>query len=177
MTTTHSEEDLNHGGNGNLVSLLSVKNTLSTFEKLSEYAVREVDSRDWLENRIQNRWWNELEWNNCDTDSQFTDAYLCDLWQDEKKKSFCLLSIGCCAVSQLLQCCLFNRNRSTLRELKVCSSLSEYQVCREILWMFHMPAQMAVFQKNSEDYYSVRSDISIPSLTPVSKYIIFTLFI
>jgi len=49
------------------------------------------------------------------------------------------------------------------------ATLSEYQVCRELLWMFYVQTSMVVFQQDNESKFSISSDISIPSLTTVRK--------
>lgn len=45
--------------------------------------------------------------------------------------------------------------------------LSEYQVCREILWMIYVQTSMVVFQQESGSRFSIRPNTSIPSLTTV----------
>lgn len=49
-------------------------------------------------------------------------------------------------------------------------TLSEYLVCRELLWMFYTQTHMVVFQQIEDANYSIRPDISVPSLTTVSTY-------
>jgi len=63
------------------------------------------------------------------------------------------------------------RHRSSSMALQKVATLSEYQVCRELLWMFYIQTSMVVFQQNSESKFLIRSDISIPSLTTVCIFI------
>ena len=63
---------------------------------------------------------------------------------------------------------ILNRHKVNGRDFYTLGTLSEYLVCRELLWMFHAPMQMVVFQQNEKTEFFIRSDISIPSLTTVS---------
>jgi len=63
------------------------------------------------------------------------------------------------------------RHKSSSMALQKVATLSEYQVCRELLWMFYIQTSMVVFQQNSESKFLIRSDISIPSLTTVCIFI------
>lgn len=65
---------------------------------------------------------------------------------------------------------MFYRHETSLSPLYKIATLSEYQVCRELLWMFYVQTSMVVFQQESESKFSIRSDISIPSLTTVCVY-------
>lgn len=61
---------------------------------------------------------------------------------------------------------IYYRHETNLSLCKIIT-LSEYQVCRELLWMFYVQTSMVVFQQESESKFLIRSDISIPSLTTV----------
>lgn len=64
---------------------------------------------------------------------------------------------------------ILNRYKANERNFYTLGTLSEYVVCRELLWMFYAPSQMVVFQQNEETKeFSIRPNISIPSLTIVS---------
>ncbi|CAL7943536.1 unnamed protein product [Xylocopa violacea] len=107
--------------------------------KLSIALNEELKSRNWLLSNVQNTWWNELEWRKYPVKSRFCDAHLCEIWHKANGGDFYTLG-----------------------------TLSEYLVCRELLWMFCAPMQMVVFQQNGEWEFSIRPDISIPSLTTVA---------
>ncbi|XP_076753008.1 gamma-tubulin complex component 5 isoform X3 [Xylocopa sonorina] len=107
--------------------------------KLSIALNEELKSRNWLLSNVQNTWWNELEWRKYPVKSRFCDAHLCEIWHKANGGDFYTLG-----------------------------TLSEYLVCRELLWMFCAPMQMVVFQQNGEREFSIRPDISIPSLTTVA---------
>lgn len=57
-----------------------------------------------------------------------------------------------------------------MRSNTIIGTLSEYQACRELLWMFHIPASMAIFQEENEQDFTIR-DVSIPSLSTVSDFL------
>lgn len=65
--------------------------------------------------------------------------------------------------------CAYRHGTSALASYKV-TTLSEYQVCRELLWMLYIQTSMVVFQQEQENEskFSIRPDISIPSLTTVN---------
>ncbi|XP_050477296.1 gamma-tubulin complex component 5 isoform X4 [Bombus huntii] len=96
----------------------------------------ELKSKNWLLSNVQNTWWNELDWRKYPVKSRFSDAHLCEIW-----------------------------HKANGRDLYTLGTLSEYLVCRELLWMFYAPMQMVVFQQNEETGFFIRPDISIPSLT------------
>lgn len=62
---------------------------------------------------------------------------------------------------------MYYRHEASLSTLYKIATLSEYQVCRELLWMFYAQTSMVVFQQESESKFSIHPDISIPSLTTV----------
>lgn len=64
----------------------------------------------------------------------------------------------------------YYRHETSLSASCKIATLSEYQVCREILWMFCAQTSMVVFQQENESKFSIRPDISIPSLTTVCIY-------
>ncbi|KAK1132289.1 hypothetical protein K0M31_016408 [Melipona bicolor] len=99
----------------------------------------ELKSKNWLFSNVQNTWWNELRWRKYPVKSRFCDAHLCEIWHKANGGDFYTLG-----------------------------TLSEYLVCRELLWMFYAPTQMVVFQQNKKTEFFIRSDISIPSLTTVA---------
>ncbi|XP_046745496.1 gamma-tubulin complex component 5 isoform X1 [Diprion similis] len=121
-----------------LVSMVPVKRTESTLDKLSESLADGVESRNWLKNNVQNKWWTWIEYNKYPVDSKFPDAGFCELW-----------------------------NEITSKGLQQTGTLSEYQACREVLWMLHCPVQMVLFLKNTSDseLFSIKQDVSIPSLS------------
>ncbi|KAG7205799.1 hypothetical protein KM043_007744 [Ampulex compressa] len=103
---------------------------------------KEYESRSWLQRNVQNSWWNEFPWRNYPVSSQSADAHLCHIWQ-----------------------------KAILRNLNVFGTVSEYEACRELLWMFHVQAQMVLFQLESdsnETTFSICPYICIPSLTAVA---------
>lgn len=63
---------------------------------------------------------------------------------------------------------ILNRHKANGGDFYTLGTLSEYLVCRELLWMFYTPTQMVVFQQNEKTEFFIHSDISIPSLTTVS---------
>ncbi|CAK9832549.1 Gamma-tubulin complex component 5 [Anthophora retusa] len=107
--------------------------------KLSLALNEEVKSKNWLLSNVQNTWWNELEWRKCPVKSGFCDAHLCEIW-----------------------------HKATSGEFYTLGTLSEYLVCRELLWMFYVPMHMVVFEQNEEKKFSIHPDVSIPSLTTVA---------
>lgn len=62
---------------------------------------------------------------------------------------------------------MFYRHEINFSALYKVATLSEYQVCRELLWMFCVQTSMVIFQQESSSKFSIRSDVSIPSLTTV----------
>ncbi|XP_076640247.1 gamma-tubulin complex component 5 isoform X1 [Colletes latitarsis] len=126
--------------NTNLDRALCIPCTKAKLSKLSLALNEELKSRDWLMSNVQNTWWNELDWWKYPVKSKFCDAYLCEIWHKATETDF--YSFG---------------------------TLSEYLVCRELLWMFYVQTHMVVFQQNEDsEYYSIRPSISIPSLTTVA---------
>ncbi|XP_016843596.1 gamma-tubulin complex component 5 isoform X1 [Nasonia vitripennis] len=99
---------------------------------------QEIISKNWLKTNIQNSWWNELDWHQYKVKSEFEAAHLYEHWR-----------------------------KNTLKSNKIIGTLSEYQACREILWMFHIQSSMALFQEETGSEFSIR-DVSIPSLTTVA---------
>ncbi|XP_076685687.1 gamma-tubulin complex component 5 isoform X2 [Andrena cerasifolii] len=98
-----------------------------------------LESRNWLQTNVQNTWWNELEWSKYPVKSKFCDAHICEIWHKATETDFYALG-----------------------------TVSEYLVCRELLWMFYTQMHMVVFQRNADADFSIRPDVSIPSLTTVS---------
>lgn len=65
---------------------------------------------------------------------------------------------------------IFYRHETNFSALYKVATLSEYQVCRELLWMFYVQTSMVVFQQESRSKFSIRFDVSLPSLTTVSIF-------
>ncbi|XP_026670394.1 gamma-tubulin complex component 5 isoform X2 [Ceratina calcarata] len=103
--------------------------------KLSLALDEELKSQNWLLSNVQNTWWNELDWRKHSVKSRFCDANLCEIWHKTNGGDFYTLG-----------------------------TVSEYLVCRELLWMLYAPIQMVIFQQNKTEF-SIRLDVSIPSLT------------
>ncbi|KAJ8683784.1 hypothetical protein QAD02_019578 [Eretmocerus hayati] len=97
-----------------------------------------IVSRNWLSKNVQNTWWNELEWHRYKVESEFQSAHFHGNW-----------------------------NKHTSKNANTIGTISEYQVCREILWMFHCQSPMTLFKKVSDTRLSIQ-DVSIPSLTSVA---------
>ncbi|XP_012229926.1 gamma-tubulin complex component 5 isoform X2 [Linepithema humile] len=108
----------------------------TTTDKLSVVLVQNLESKKWLLSNVQTDWWNNLECQKCPVIKQSCDANICDIWH----------------------------GTSISASYKV-ATLSEYQVCRELLWMLYVQTSMVVFQQESESKFSIHPDISIPSLT------------
>jgi hypothetical protein len=100
----------------------------------------EIISKNWLNSNVQNTWWNELNWRQYKVESQFEAAHLHEHWR-----------------------------KNILKSKKIIGTVSEYQACRELLWIFYTPSTMTLFQEKNETEISVQ-DVSIPSLTTVSYY-------
>ncbi|CAL1675989.1 unnamed protein product [Lasius platythorax] len=105
-------------------------------DKFSLALVQNLESRKWLLSNVQTDWWNNLQCQKYPVVKRSCDANICDIWHE-----------------------------TSLSPLYKIATLSEYQVCRELLWMFYVQTSMVVFQQESESKFSIRSDISIPSLT------------
>ncbi|XP_033207216.1 gamma-tubulin complex component 5 [Belonocnema kinseyi] len=118
---------------------IEAKSTDHTVHKLSKCITDEFASRNWLATNVQHSWWNELDWHQHQNTSKVPSATLCEFWRKNTLKSPCIIS-----------------------------TLSEYQVCRELLWMFHVQEPMAIFQSQNALEFSIRDNISIPSLTVAS---------
>ncbi|XP_076247277.1 gamma-tubulin complex component 5 isoform X2 [Calliopsis andreniformis] len=123
----------------NLSKAICIPTTEKGLCKLSVALDEELKSRNWWQSNIQNTWWNELGWWKCPVKSKFCDAYLYEIW-----------------------------SKATEPDFYSVATLSEYLVCRELLWMFCTQAQMVVFQQNEDAEFFIRPDISIPSLTSVA---------
>ena len=119
----------------------SKTSTTNAFEtlpsKLSDLP-QQIVSKNWLQKNVQSDWWNELECQQYKINSQFHTANYYELWR-----------------------------KSTLRNKKITGTISEYQACRELLWMFYAPTSMSLLQEEANNKFSIK-DISIPSLSSVS---------
>ncbi|XP_076397940.1 gamma-tubulin complex component 5 isoform X2 [Megachile rotundata] len=123
----------------NLDKTICIPNTEKELNTLSFTLNEELKSRNWLLSNVQNTWWNELEWRKYPVKSKVCDAHLCEIWHQATGGDF--YTIG---------------------------TLSEYSVCRELLWMFYAPMPMMIFQICGDAKFSIHSNISIPSLTTVA---------
>ncbi|EZA47650.1 Gamma-tubulin complex component [Ooceraea biroi] len=110
----------------------------NVIDKFSRALVQSLESRKWLASNVQTDWWNNLECQKYPVAIRSCDANICDIWHGTNSTAW-----------------------------QKVATLSEYQVCRELLWMFHVQTSMVVFQE-SEPKFSIRPNISIPSLTTVS---------
>ncbi|XP_011858715.1 PREDICTED: gamma-tubulin complex component 5 isoform X2 [Vollenhovia emeryi] len=108
-------------------------------DKFSLALLQNLESRKWLLSNVQTDWWNNLGCQKYPVVKQTCDTSICDIWHET----------------------------SLLASSKV-ATLSEYQVCREFLWMFYVQTPMVVFQQDDESKFSIRSDVSIPSLTTIA---------
>lgn len=116
-------------------------------EKFSLALVQNLESRKWLQSNVQTDWWNNLKCQKYPVIRRSCDTSICDIWHE-----------------------------TSLSTVYKVATLSEYQVCRELLWMFYVQTSMVVFQQESESKFSIRSDISIPSLTTTAFKSILTPF-
>ncbi|XP_012522259.1 gamma-tubulin complex component 5 isoform X2 [Monomorium pharaonis] len=107
----------------------------SAIDKFSLALVQDLESRKWLLSNVQTDWWNNLKCQKYPVVKRSCDTSICDIWHETSLSS------------------------------SYKATLSEYQVCRELLWMFYVQTSMVVFQQNSKSKFSICSDISIPSLT------------
>ncbi|KAK0171743.1 hypothetical protein PV328_005153 [Microctonus aethiopoides] len=95
-----------------------------------------VESRKWLDLNIENSWWNSISQHECKVSSKSSHAHLCQLY-----------------------------NKEVLNNPQVIATITEYQACREVLWMFHIPTKMVVYDEITPNKFSVLPNLSIPSLT------------
>lgn len=105
-------------------------------DKFSLILAQNLESRKWLLSNVQTDWWNNLQCQKYPVAKRSCDANICDIWHE-----------------------------TSLSVLYKIATLSEYQVCRELLWMFYAQTSMVVFQQETESKFSIRPDVSIPSLT------------
>ncbi|XP_011160676.1 gamma-tubulin complex component 5 [Solenopsis invicta] len=107
----------------------------SATDKFSLALMQDLESRKWLSSNVQTDWWNNLKCLKYPIVRRSCDTSICDIWHETKSTSYKVVT------------------------------LSEYQVCRELLWMFYVQTSMVVFQQDSQSKFSICADISIPSLT------------
>ncbi|KYN21845.1 Gamma-tubulin complex component 5 [Trachymyrmex cornetzi] len=119
----------------------------SATDKFSLTLAQNLESRKWLLSNVQTDWWNNLKCQKYPVIKRSCDTNICDIW-----------------------------HKTNLSVVYKVATLSEYQVCRELLWMFCVQTSMVVFQEDSESKFSIRSDISIPSLTTTAFKSILTPF-
>lgn len=144
---------------------ICIPNTEKEINKLSLALNEELKSKNWLLSNVQNTWWNELQWRKYPVKSRVCDAHLCEIWY-----ILILFYFAFTMYSNIfhLQFVMLNRHKAIEGDFYSIGTISEYSVCRELLWMFHAPMHMVVFQKSGEANFSIHSNISIPSLTTVS---------
>lgn len=106
-----------------------------------------IESRNWLDSNVENTWWNNINSHETKINSDFSNAHICKIYNGE-----------------------------ILNNAKSVGIITEYQACRELLWMFHVPMEMIVFQKKSENSFYVKENLSISSLTPESFNSAFSTF-
>ncbi|XP_024939457.1 gamma-tubulin complex component 5 isoform X2 [Cephus cinctus] len=121
-----------------LFEALSIRKFHITQYKLSKIVMEGLLSKNWLSNNVPNCWWYKLEEGGYEANSSSQHANFSTLWD---KANLELLPNGT-------------------------RTLSEYQVCRELMWMFYVQAQMTVFQQQEWEY-NVIPNISIPSLSNI----------
>lgn len=97
-------------------------------------------SKKWLSLNIQNKWWNELDWHQQKVNSAFDSAHLFEHWR-----------------------------RHILKCQRITGTVSEYKACRELLWMFQSQESMVIFRKEQTSSMFSIKNVSIPSLTMVTK--------
>ncbi|KAL0104636.1 hypothetical protein PUN28_017403 [Cardiocondyla obscurior] len=118
----------------------------NTENKFALALAQSLESRKWLLSNVQHDWWNNLKCYKYPVINQSCDTSICDIW-----------------------------NEISLSSLYKVTTLSEYQVYRELLWMFYVQTSMTVFQQDGLKF-SICSDISIPSLTTTAFKSILTPF-
>ncbi|XP_015124068.1 gamma-tubulin complex component 5 [Diachasma alloeum] len=106
-----------------------------------------IESRNWLDSNVENTWWNMI--NPCDTkpNSNFSHVHLFKIYNKE----------------------ILNNSKSVV-------IITEYQACRELLWMFQVPIEMIIFKKKSLNSFYVKENVSITRLTPESFHSAFSTF-
>lgn len=118
-----------------LLQPISDKESRNKLEKLSACISDKLHSENWLESEIQHSWWNELNQHQLETNTKVSSARFFQFWK-----------------------------QNALKNQQFIGTLSEYQTCRELLWMFHVQKPMAIFESKALDF-SVRDNMSVPSLT------------
>lgn len=115
---------------------INAKESENKIEKLSACISDELLSKNWLGSNIQNPWWDEINRHQLEISSTVSSATFCEFWRQN-----------------ILKC------------YQIIGTLSEYQACRELLWMFHVQKPMALFQNKESLDFCIRDNVSIPSLT------------
>lgn len=131
-------QDINQNAQLNKTINLIIDTPVKSPTTIANYS-KAVESRKWLDSNIENTWWNNITWHECKVVSQFSHAHLCEIYSKE-----------------------------ILNNSDVIATISEYQVCREVLWMLHMPMEMVVYEEKLKDQFSIRKNLSIPSTTPTA---------
>nr|XP_050845140.1 gamma-tubulin complex component 5 isoform X1 [Vespula vulgaris] len=122
-----------------ILSAESIGDVKYSSDIVMQSLIEEVESRKWLMSNVQNTWWNESVIYKYPVCSKYPDAHFCQIWHETVHK-----------------------------DLSDIILLNEYQVCKEILWMFHVQTQMTVFKQESEFLFHIRPNVSIPSLTTIA---------
>ncbi|XP_063983814.1 gamma-tubulin complex component 5 [Diachasmimorpha longicaudata] len=106
-----------------------------------------IESRNWLDSNVENTWWNVINTSDTRPKLNFSPVDLCRIY-----------------------------DREILNNSKPVMIITEYQACRELLWMFHVPMEMTIFKKTSLNSFHVKDNISITSLTPKSFHSAFSTY-
>ncbi|CAO1355674.1 unnamed protein product [Diamesa serratosioi] len=114
-------------------------------EPVKEIIYKQFESLDpegWLKSHVQNTWWEDKE-NSCEVISHHPGASFCEEWQNH----------------------LTNKSLGFIKTTPK-STISEYCIIREILWMFSNPFDCKCFKiiKN-EIILSQNPPVTIPSIT------------
>ncbi|CAG5101763.1 Similar to TUBGCP5: Gamma-tubulin complex component 5 (Fragment) (Macaca fascicularis) [Cotesia congregata] len=145
--TGSSQSTLKKKSSSNCPAELSLKSQAKS--RSLEKFTRIVESQKWLELNVENTWWSEKNYQNVQVLSVFPQAHFCEIYESFRQ--------------------------STSEAGKSGTSLiSEYQACREVLWMLTHQAvtssgdydNIGVVYEKTLDEFSVNKNISIPSLTP-----------
>ncbi|XP_034945517.1 gamma-tubulin complex component 5 [Chelonus insularis] len=138
----HIEDAIDNGKHDKLAAnkVKSKKFSDKYYNSLDKFS-KIVESQKWLDKNIENGWWLSAvnEKSECTVVSQLPQANLCKIYDQEVLNQY----------------------------YRVTGLIKEYQACQEILWMFHVPMDMTIYEKIA-DHFRVRSNISIPSLTPIA---------
>uniref|UniRef100_A0A182JMA1 Gamma-tubulin complex component n=1 Tax=Anopheles atroparvus TaxID=41427 RepID=A0A182JMA1_ANOAO len=99
-----------------------------------------ADAASWLEENLQNRWWSDPHYQTV-VNSEHKVASFCNFWTEHIVKA----------------------SHGFLKSEPV-STVSEYCVLREILWMFTNPVDCKLFRIDDDQIW-INSNVSLPSTT------------